>query len=437
MKMFGLIDCNNFFVSCERVFNPAIAQCPVVVLSNGDGCAVAMSNEAKALGIKRGVPIYQVRDIIRRNNVVTISGNHRRYGDLSSRVMSTIESMIDEVEVYSIDEAFLHLPDEPIEAQIDRAREIVRRVRRWTGIPTSLGIAPTRTLAKVAARFAKKYPGYRSVCAIDTDEKRRKALALTEIDDIWGIGRRVGKKLRQYGITTALQFVDLSKEEIERLMTLPGKRTWLELNGTACIPADPNNVSHKQICCSRSFSPSVDKLEDLRSAIASYVTIASRKLRRQKSFALSIGVFIRTNEFRTDLPQYSNSAFRKLEEPANDIMTLTSEAEAALESIYRDGLLYRRAGVLITEIVDADRAQPGLFLSPEDRAKRRRLMSLVDNLNATSVTHDQVRVALANKTTRSSQLPDSDRESPLTLDSDTQISFLPTFDSYPPCDYDE
>lgn len=408
MKMFGLIDCNNFFVSCERVINPAIAQCPVVVLSNGDGCAVAMSNEAKALGIRRGVPIYQVRDIIRRHNVITISGNHRLYGNISSRVMATIESMIDDVEVYSIDEAFLHIPDDSIEAQVDMGREIVKRVRRWTGIPTSLGIAPTRTLAKVAARFAKKYPGYRSVCAIDTDDKRRKALALTKVEEVWGVGRKVGRKLRQYGIDTALQFADLPKEEIDRMLTLPGQRTWMELNGTDCIPSDANNASHKQICCSRSFSPSVTDLEELRSAIASYVAIASRKLRKQNSFALSIGVFIRTNEFRTDMPQYSNSAFRKLEEPANDLMVLTSEAEAALESIFRQGLLYRKAGVLISEIVDADRMQPGLFLSPEVRAKRRRLMRLVDTINAKPSTHEKINIALADSKSKSPQQPTAD-----------------------------
>ncbi len=394
-RMFGLIDCNNFFVSCERVFNPALAGRPVVVLSNNDGCAVAMSNEAKALGITRGVPIYQVRELIRRHGVVTLSGRHRVYGDISSRVMSTLETVVDDVEIYSIDEAFFRFPDGDAATVEAVAREAVRRVRRWTGIPTSVGIAPTRTLAKVAARFAKKYPAYRAVCAIDNEEKRRKALSLIQLEDVWGIGRRVGKKLRQYGLEKAIDFADMPVEQVKRIVHLPGERTWRELNGEACIEADPENATHKQICTSRSFSPSVIEFSDLQAAIASFMTIASRKLRRQKSFALGVTVFLHTNKFRTDLPQYRNSAYRELEEPANDFLVLVKEAEEELKTIYRPGLLYRRAGVYITELIDDNVVQFGLFTSPAEREKRSRLMKLVDTLNASPRSHDKVRVALA------------------------------------------
>lgn len=394
-RMFGLIDCNNFFVSCERVFNPALAGRPVVVLSNNDGCAVAMSNEAKALGITRGVPIYQVRELIRRHGVVTLSGRHRVYGDISSRVMSTLETVVDDVEIYSIDEAFFRFPDGDAATVEAVAREAVRRVRRWTGIPTSVGIAPTRTLAKVAARFAKKYPAYRAVCAIDNEEKRRKALSLIQLEDVWGIGRRVGKKLRQYGLEKAIDFADMPVEQVKRIVHLPGERTWRELNGEPCIEADPENGTHKQICTSRSFSPSVTEFSDLQAAIASFMTIASRKLRRQKSYALGVTVFLHTNKFRTDLPQYRNSAYRELEEPANDFLVLVKEAEEALKTIYRPGLLYRRAGVYITELIDDNVVQFGLFTSPAEREKRSRLMKLVDTLNASPRSHDKVRVALA------------------------------------------
>ena len=394
--MFGLIDCNNFFVSCERVFDPSLMRRPVVVMSNNDGCAVAMSNEAKALGIGRGVPIFKVRDIIRRNGVVTLSGRHRLYGDMSSRVMATVESIVPEVEVYSIDEAFFRFPEGNDSLHEDMAREIVRRVRRWTGIPTSLGIAPTRTLAKIAARFAKKYPAYRAVCAINNEEKRRKALALTGVEDVWGIGRRLCQRLKPYGIETALDFAEMPRHSVERIVNVTGVRTWSELNGIACIDADPENAAQKQICTSRSFSPSVTELSDLKGAVASFMTVASRKLRRQGAFAAGISVFIHTNEFRTDLPQYRNSAYRELEEPANDFLVLVKEAVAALESIYRPGMLYRRAGVYITDIMDADKVQPGLFTSAEDRAKRRRLMQLVDTLNASPATCNSVRLALAS-----------------------------------------
>jgi len=393
--MFGLIDCNNFFVSCERVFNPALAGKPVVVMSNNDGCAVAMSNEAKALGITRGIPIYQVRELIKHHGVITISGNHRMYGDISSRVMATVESVVDDVEVYSIDEAFFRLPETDDDAGESVAREVVRRVRRWTGIPTSVGIAPTRTLAKVAAHFAKKYPAYRAVCVINTEEKRRKALSLIKLEDVWGIGRRVGRKLRQYGLETALDFADMPQETVRRILNVVGERTWRELNGEPCIEAEPTNVAHKQICTSRSFAPSLTELSDLKAAIASFVTIASRKLRRQKSFATGISVFLHTNKFRTDLPQYRNSAYRNFEEPTNDVLTLVREAEIVLESIYRPGLLYRRAGVIISDIVGERVVQFGLFTSPETRQKRTRLMRLIDTLNASPATYDKVRVALA------------------------------------------
>lgn len=390
--MFGLIDCNNFFVSCERVFNPALLDRPVVVMSNNDGCAVAMSNEAKALGITRGTPVFKVRDLIKRHNVVTISGNHRLYGDLSSRVMATVESVVGDVEVYSIDEAFIRFPDgDPGEVE-SVAREIVRRVRRNTGIPTSLGIAPTRTLAKVAARFAKKYPAYRAVCAIDTDEKRRKALSLIELNDVWGIGRRLAEKLRRYGLISALDFASLSEGEVKQIANVTCLRTWNELNGCPCIEADPESGVRKQICTTRTFSPSVTELSVLEECISSYMSNAARKLRRQKSCAVAISVFLQTNQYRTDMEQYCNSAYRRLSEPTSDSMTMVKEALTALKAIYRPGLLYRRGGVIITDIVPAEAVQYSLFGSAADRERRGKLMKLMDSLNSDPATYDKLHI---------------------------------------------
>ncbi len=377
--MFGLIDCNNFFVSCERIFRPDLEGIPVVVMSNNDGCAVAMSNEAKALGITRGKPIFEVREILRRYNVVTLSGNHCRYGDISSRVIAAVESLVGNVEVYSIDEAFINFPPGSKSEYEDLARQIVRRVRRWTGIPTSLGIAPTRTLAKVAARFAKKYPGYRSVCVIDNEEKRLKALELTDIGDVWGIGRRLRDKLRGSGIVKASDFAALPPERVSHMLNIIGQRTWKELNGIACIDADPESGAVRQeISTTRTFSPSLTDLVQIEQAVAAFTHIAARKLRRQGSCAGGISVFLQTNQFRTELAQYNNSAYRHLTEPTSDSIMLVKEAVSALRTIYKKGLLYRRAGVHITDIVPATGVQLSLFGSPIERKQRSELMRILD-----------------------------------------------------------
>lgn len=390
--MIGLIDCNNFFVSCERVFHPRLIGRPVVVMSHGDGCAVAMSNEAKALGITRGVPIYQIRDIIRRHNVITVHGDHRLYGDLSSRVMSTIEELVPDIEIYSVDECFIHFPPGTIDQTEQLAREIVKRVRRNVGIPTSLGIAPTKTLAKIAAWFAKKYPAYRAVCVMDTDEKRRKALALTDIRSVWGIGRRLTPRLQQVGIERALDLADFSESQVTTLLNVTGRRTWLELNGHPCIERE-TEPDHKQICSSRSFTPPLETIEQLHEAVSSFITIASRKLRRQHSRARGVTVFLRTNHFRTDQPQYNRSTFVTLEEATADLMTLTKAAISGIDAIFRRGYMYRKIGVIITDIIPENAAQPSLFTSPEDRERRKRLMRLLDTLNANPRTPDSLKVA--------------------------------------------
>lgn len=393
--MTGLIDCNNFFVSCERVFNPALrSPRPVIVLSNNDGCAVAISNEAKALGIKRGDPFFRIEALCRRYNVAVVSGNHRMYGDLSSRVMATIGELVPEICVYSVDECFLDLSFCTTAADLEElGRSIVQRVRRNTGIPTSLGIASTKTLAKVATRFAKKYPGYRSVCIINTEEKRRKALALTDISDVWGIGRRLSRRLIPLGYNKALSFADLGRADVERAFNATVLHTWRELNGEACIEPDNEAEPHrKQMCSSRSFAKALTELSDLQQAMAAFATTVGRKLREQHSCAVIVGAFVQTNTFRNDLPQYSNSFHMRLDEPTADTMRLTEAAHTCLQRIYRRGYAYKRAGIMIHEIVDETATQASLFISSEEREKRRRIMQAVDAINRREKRHDAVHV---------------------------------------------
>jgi DNA polymerase V len=351
-----------------------------------------MSNEAKALGIRRGAPYFQIRSVCEQNGVYAFSGNHRLYGDMSTRVMATIASIVPEIEIYSIDECFMHFDGWQTDRLPEVGRDIVRRVLRNTGIPTSLGVAPTKTLAKIASKFAKKHAAYRCVCMIDTDEKRRKALALTHVEDVWGIGRRLAVKMHAAHIDTALQLADLPKERISKMLNITGERTWRELNGEPCVGVE-SDTGRKQICCSRSFGKAITDFDQLSEAVAAFTAIAARKLRQQRGCAASISVFIHTNAFREDQEQYYNSALRTLDEATNDTMTLTAAAVEALKRIYRRGYSFKKAGVMITEIIDESKVQPSLFGSAEDRERRAKLMSVVDRINSGSMARDTVHVA--------------------------------------------
>lgn len=389
--MYGLIDCNNFFVSCERVFNPVLADSPVIVLSNNDGCAVALSNEAKALGIKRGDPYFKIEDLCKDNGVYVYSGNHRLYGDMSRRVMSVLREHVEHLEVYSIDEAFFTAQYSSDMAEYGRM--LVKTIRRNVGIPTSVGFAPTKTLAKIAGRFAKKYTGYRFCCVIDSEEKRIKALSLTDVADVWGIGRRLCRRMDSLGVKTALDFARLPEERVRKLFNVTVVRTWMELNGTPCIEPEHAEPAKKQICCSRSFDEMISDFDRLSEAVASFVTVASRRLREQKSCAGSITVFVHTNRFREDLDQYVNSASEQLDEAVADTPTLASAATRALRRVFRQGYFYKKAGVLLTDIVPADSMQQSLFKDAADRDRRRRLMDAIDRINNAGKMRDTVHIA--------------------------------------------
>ncbi|MBV4308796.1 Y-family DNA polymerase [Bacteroides thetaiotaomicron] len=374
--MFGLIDCNNFYASCERVFNPALNGKPVIVLSNNDGCVIARSNEAKELGIKMGVPAYQIKNLIDSHGIAVFSSNYTLYGDMSGRVMSILTELAPEIEVYSIDEAFLNL--DGIKELQPLGTNIVNSVTRGTGIPMSLGIASTKTLAKIANKFAKKYPAYNRVCIIDTEEKHLKALQQTEIRDVWGIGHKQAAKLEKQGVKTAYDFIQLPEAWVRKEMTVTGERTWKELRGISCIRMESIPPAKKQICTSRSFGKMISDIDTLIEAIATHASTCARKLRKQKAYAHSLMVFIHTNNFREDLPQYWKNTVVHLPVPSNDTQEIIHYALIGLKNIFMQGYQYKKAGVIITEITE--NAQLGLFDSV-DREKHHKLMQIIDKIN--------------------------------------------------------
>lgn len=374
--MFGLVDCNNFYASCERVFNPSLNGRPVIVLSNNDGCVIARSNEAKALGIAMGAPAFQIKELIERHKVNVFSSNYTLYGDMSARVMSVLAAFAPEIEIYSIDEAFVDFSG--IHDLQKTGENIVSKVTRSTGIPVSLGIAPTKTLAKIANKFAKKYAAYRRVCIIDTEEKRIKALEMTEIGDVWGIGRRLADKLAKQGVKTALDFTRLPVSWVRKNMTVTGERTWKELHGESCISMESVPPERKQICTSRSFGTLLSDPDTISEAVATYAASCASKLRRQKGYAVSLMVFIHTNNFREDLPQYWRNVAIRPPVPTSDTGEIVGYALSGLRSIFIPGYQYKKAGVIITEITRT--VQADLF-DPVDRDKQEKLMKTLDRIN--------------------------------------------------------
>ena len=388
--MFGLLDCNNFYASCERVFNPSLNGVPVVVLSNNDGCVIARSAEAKALGIPMGEPAYKLKELIEQHHVAVFSSNYVLYGDMSGRVMSILSSFVPEMEVYSIDEAFLHFDGfEKIDLK-EYGTKIVQTVTRGTGIPVSLGVAKTKTLAKAANRFAKKYPAYKGVCIIDSDEKREKALKLLAIEDVWGIGRRISKKLHYYSINTAWDFTQRSKSWIRHTLGVNGERTWLELRGVPCLEMD-RPASKKSICTSRSFGERLTTYEPVAEAVANFAASCAEKLRRQHSQAAVLMVFLHTNPFAENQPQYSNQVVVQLPVPTSDTPELIRYALRGLKSIFAEGYRFKKAGVIVSEITPERPMQLNLF-DERDREKFQKVMLVMDNLNA-SYGRQKVKIA--------------------------------------------
>src|SRR6195952_3001591 len=388
-EIFGLIDCNNFYVSCERVFRPDLEGVPVIVLSNNDGCAVARSAEAKALGIKMGDPEFKIRDLIKRENVKIFSSNYELYGSLSAKVSAVLLSMIPTIENYSIDESFLNLGEFGEREVEPLARELRERVQRWVGIPTCVGIAPTKTLAKVANFIAKKRPQYRGVCDLRSSQVRADLLSTVPVDEVWGIGAASAAKLARIGVQTAADLAALDPDNARALMTVTGGRTVYELRGISCLPLELMEPTRKGIAVTRSFGAPVTSWREMREAIASYATRAAEKRRRYKVAAENIFVFMHTSTFNNDA-FYSNGASARFSETTNDTGEVVALAVRLGERLWKNGFRYSKCGVMITELMPETIRQPALW-GELDREKRERAWRAMDKLNAT-LGRDTVRI---------------------------------------------
>ena len=379
--MFALVDCNSFFCSVEKVFHPGLDGRPVCVLSSNDGCIVALTPEAKAVGLHRGDPIFKMKDIVEKHQVILFSTNMPLYAAMSRRVTSILRLSVHHVENYSIDESFCDLQSFGEHFDLTKLmREVRQRIKLWTDIPVSIGIAPSKTLAKMGSKFAKQYQGYRGVCMIDTEEKRRKALEILALSDVWGIGRRTLEVLNYYGVHTPLQFADKKESWVRAHFHQPGVQTWMELNGIPCI--DTSEVIRNQnICTSRSFGDMVSDLPSLKASVASFASSCANKLRGQQSLCQSVTVFVSSNSFRTDLPQYGNAATVLLATPTSDTLEINKAAMQCLESVYLPGIMYKKSGVLLGKISPAYPAQMELFNSPVRRMRRENLMHALDDIN--------------------------------------------------------
>ena len=379
--MFALVDCNSFFCSVEKVFHPGLDGRPVCVLSSNDGCIVALTPEAKAVGLHRGDPIFKMKDIVEKHQVILFSTNMPLYAAMSRRVTSILRLSVHHVENYSIDESFCDLKSFGEHFDLTKLmREVRQRIKLWTDIPVSIGIAPSKTLAKMGSKFAKQYQGYRGVCMIDTEEKRRKALEIFALSDVWGIGRRTLEVLNYYGVHTPLQFADKKESWVRAHFHQPGVQTWMELNGIPCI--DTSEVIRNQnICTSRSFGDMVSDLPSLKASVASFASSCANKLRGQQSVCQSVTVFVSSNSFRTDLPQYGNAATALLATPTADTLEINKAAMQCLESVYLPGIMYKKSGVLLGKISPAYPAQMELFNSPVRRMRRENLMHALDDIN--------------------------------------------------------
>lgn len=371
-----LIDCNNFYVSCERVFNPKIKNKPVMVLSNNDGCVVSRSEEVKALGIKMGTPVFKCREKIEENDISVFSSNYSLYADMSTRVMETLKIFSPDIEIYSIDEAFLSLKSFKYRNLYEYGKEIKNTIGKWTGIPVSIGIGKTKTLAKVANRFAKRNKELNGVFDISNEDNVDKYLEITDIQNVWGIGHRYSDFLRKNGVRTALKFKNLSEEWVQKKMTVIGRKTLLELKGISCIEIEMIPPKKKGVTCSRSFGRPVEKLDELEEALSVYITRAAEKMRKQKLIPLTMHVFITTNRFKKE-PQYANWVDVKLTRPTTYTPELIGLAKEHLGRIFKEGYRYKKVGVSFTGLIPIDEIQQGFFQISEDLE----VMKTIDLIN--------------------------------------------------------
>ncbi len=379
--MFALIDCNNFYASCERVFRPDLNGKPIVVLSNNDGCVIARSNEAKEVGIPMGAPAFECEQLFKLHKVQVFSANFALYGDMSNRVMTILADYSPEMEIYSIDECFLKLNGFDKYYNLQNYGEEMRyKVTKWTGIPISVGIAPTKALSKLANRIAKKFPEKtKGVYIIDSDERRIKALKWLKIEDVWGIGRQHTKRLKAQRIATAYDFIQLTDEWVKKNLAIVGLRLKYDLQGIPTLGLEEIQAK-KSIATTRTFETNYTELEQINERISTFASVCAEKLRQQKSCCNSLMVFIHTNGYRKDLPQYSRNIVVQLPFPTNSSIELADFATQALKRIFKQGYSYKKAGVIVQDFTPESVIQTSLF---ENRNERHiPLMQAIDKINS-------------------------------------------------------
>lgn len=384
--IFALVDVNNFYVSCERVFQPQFEHVPMVVLSNNDGCAVARSAEVKALGVKMGTPWFKMKALAKEHGILALSSNYTLYGDMSNRATAVLRDFSPDIEVYSVDESFLRVESVAhlYGGVTAMGQQIRQRVKQWTGLPVCVGCGPTKTLAKIANHLAKKNPEFDGVCdlhAIPRPE-RLQWMSQLEVGEVWGVGKRIAKRLNAMGVETVLDLRNSSIKEIRAQFGVVMERTCNELRGISCLELEDVAPAKQQIMSSRSFGSPVTTLAELREAVASYVSRAAEKLRAQGSVSAAIHVFIQTNRFKESDLQYSEGLLVPLPDPTDDTRLLASAATLGLGLIYKPGYQYKKAGIMLTLISDKAKRQQTLFDDPLQRAQSAKLMAAMDAINA-------------------------------------------------------
>lgn len=379
-KVFALVDCNSFYVSCERAFNPSVNTKPVVVLSNNDGCAISRSNEAKRAGIAMGAPIFKCQDIVKQHDVKVFSANFVLYGDMSNRVMSVLSNFTPNLEIYSIDEAFLSLSGfEHLDLEA-YAQKIRGDVKKQTGIPVSIGVAPTKTLSKVANHYAKDHPESSGVFTLMDEGKINRILSHTPVGEVWGIGKEKAIFLERNGIYTAFDLKNASDEWVKKHLTIVTLRTVWELRGVPCLSLEETQPNKKAIATTRTFGYEVDNKTEMQEAVSAYVSRSAEKLRRQKSLAGHIQIYVETNPFK-NTPYYRNSAGIDISPQTADTTRLIEIAKKLLDRIYRDGLTYKSCGVILMNLMPIDSEQEYLFDEKYQGSARERLMQVMDSYN--------------------------------------------------------
>jgi DNA polymerase V len=375
--MYALVDCNNFYASCERVFQPQLNGKPIVILSNNDGCIISRSDEAKALGIPMGAPEFKVRDELKQKNITVFSSNYALYGDLSSRVMAILGQFTPNMEVYSIDEAFLNFDGMKIDDYQQYGLEMKKRTLKWLSIPVSVGFAPTKALAKVANKIARKFPNQTlGSYVIDTEEKRIKGLKWTKIEDVWGIGFRLTKKMKAQNIHTAFDFTLPHNETfIKKEMGVVGNRLRLELLGQSVLELEEPK-DRKNIAITRSFDGNITTFDEMKERVSTFATVCAEKLRKQKSCCYGVILYLRKDKYKVDKPKYNFYKMESLPFASNSSITISAVAIKMLKEIFEEGEMYKKAGVIVTQIIPQDQKQFHLF--EEENPKHQKIMEVMD-----------------------------------------------------------